>query len=209
MSIFNLLHLEPMLHTLASVWTLAGELLTAGALLWCLNALARFIRLVYEAGRWTGWLWRTYLVPALLYLADSISWGVAQIDWLEVRKALRDYWVGTAVVVVLTAQLLWKYAIRSAVVTVRAVRTLKTVSFGVLTKSYDWVERNWIDIPQTDSHSEEDGLGRKDIPQTDSPVRTVIRRTEGGRGIERSIDRNERPKRPVMRRRHGKLIAVS
>ena len=207
MSIFNLLHLEPMLHTLASVWTLAGELLTAGALLWCLNALARFIRLVYEAGRWTGWLWRTYLVPALLYLADSISWGVAQVDWLEVRRSLklflvhgaavtvmavrsaRKYAVGTAVIVVLTAQLLWKYAIRSAVAT---VRTLLTVSFGVLTKSYDWVERNWIDIPQTDS-----------------PVRTVIRRTEGGRGIERSIDRNERPKRPVMRRRHGKLIAVS
>ena len=207
MSIFNLLHLEPMLHTLASVWTLAGELLTAGALLWCLNALARFIRLVYEAGRWTGWLWRTYLVPALLYLADSISWGVAQVDWLEVRRSLklflvhgaavtvmavrsaRKYSVGTAVVVVLTAQLLWKYAIRSAVAT---VRTLLTVSFGVLTKSYDWVERNWIDIPQTDS-----------------PVRTVIRRTEGGRGIERSIDRNERLKRPVMRRRHGKLIAVS
>lgn len=200
MSIFNLLHLEPMLHTLASVWTLAGELLTAGALLWCLNALARFIRLVYEAGRWTGWLWRTYLVPALLYLADSISWGVAQIDWLEVRKALRDYWVGTAVVVVLTAQLLWKYAIRSAVVTVRAVRTLKTVSFGVLTKSYDWVERNWIDIPQTD------------LPvQTVSyvPVLPWHKVTEGGRGIERSIDRNERLKRPVMRRRHGKLIAVS
>ena len=210
MSIFNLLHLEPMLHTLASVWTLAGELLTAGALLWCLNALARFIRLVYEAGRWTGWLWRTYLVPAVLYLADSISWGVAQVDWLEVRRSLklflvhgaavtvmavrsaRKHSVVTAVVVVLTAQLLWKYAIRSAVVTVRAVRTLKTVSFGVLTKSYDWVERNWIDIPQTDS-----------------PVRTVIRRTEGGRGIERSIDRNERLKRPVMRRRHGKLIAVS
>ena len=217
MSIFNLLHLEPMLHTLASVWTLAGELLTAGALLWCLNALARFIRLVYEAGRWTGWLWRTYLVPALLYLADSISWGVAQVDWLEVRKALQDYAVGTAVVVVLTAQLLWKYAIRSAVVTVRAVRTLKTVSFGVLTKSYDWVEAHLIDIPQTDSHSEEDGLGRKDIPQTDLPVQTVSyvpvlpwhKVTEGGRGIERSIDRNERPKRPVMRRRHGKLIAVS
>ena len=189
-----------MLHTLASVWTLAGELLTAGALLWCLNALARFIRLVYEAGRWTGWLWRTYLVPALLYLADSISWGVAQVDWLEVRKALRDYWVGTAVVVVLTAQLLWKYAIRSAVVTVRAVRTLKTVSFGVLTKSYDWVERNWIDIPQTD------------LPvQTVSyvPVLPWHKVTEGGRGIERSIDRNERLKRPVMRRRHGKLIAVS
>ena len=218
MSIFNLLHLEPMLHTLASVWTLAGELLTAGALLWCLNALARFIRLVYEAGRWTGWLWRTYLVPALLYLADSISWGVAQVDWLEVRRSLklflvhgaavtvmavrsaRKYSVGTAVVVVLTAQLLWKYATRSAVVTVRAVRTLKTVSFGVLTKSYDWVERNWIDIPQTD------------LPvQTVSyvPVLPWHKVTEGGRGIERSIDRNERPKRPVMRRRHGKLIAVS
>ena len=188
MSIFNLLHLEPMLHTLTSVWTLAGELVTAGALLWCLNALARFIRLVYEAGRWTGWLWRTYLVPALLYLADSISWGVAQVDWLEVRKALRDYAVGTAVIVVLTAQLLWKYAIRSAVLTVRAVRTVKTVSFGVLTKSYDWVERNWIDIPQTDL-----------------PVQTVIRRTEGGRGIERSIDHNEHPKSVVLRRRHGRL----
>ena len=77
MSIFNLLHLEPMLHTLASVWTLAGELVTAGALLWCLNALARFIRLVYDAGRWTGMFWRFYVVPAVLFLADWISWGVA------------------------------------------------------------------------------------------------------------------------------------
>ena len=205
MSIFNLLHLEPMLHTLASVWTLAGELLTAGALLWCLNALARFIRLVYETGRWTGWFWRTYLVPALLYLADSISWGVAQVDWLEVRRVLKLLFTHTVTITVLTVRALRQVGIYGTGVTLRAL----TVSFGVLTNSYNWVEAHLIDSPLTDSDSVEVELGLIDSPHSDSPVRTVIRRTEGVRGIERSIDRNERSKRPVMRRRHGRLIAVS
>lgn len=193
MSIFNLLHLEPMLHTLASVWTLAGELVTAGALLWCLNALARFIRLVYDAGRWTGMLWRFYVVPAVLFLADWISWGVAQVDWVEVRRVLKLCFVHSAAVSVLVVR--------------AVVRTVQAVRFGV-PAIYNWIEAHCIDIPQTNSHSVEDGLVLTDIPQTDCPVRTVDSRTEGGRGIERSIDRNERPKSAVLRRRHGRLMAV-
>ena len=217
MSIFNLLHLEPMLHTLASVWTLAGELVTAGALLWCLNALARFIRLVYDAGRWTGWFWRTYVVPAVLVSADFISWCVAQVDWVEVRRVFKLCFVHLAAISVLT--------VRTVVRIVRAA--VRTVRFGV-PAIYNWVEAHLIDIPQTDSHSLEDGLGRTvrtvrvgvpttskkveadpvKTPQTDCPVRTVDSRTEGGRYIERSIDRNEHPKSAVLRRRHGRLITV-
>ena len=154
MSIFNLLHLEPVLHTLASVWTLAGELVTAGALLWCLNALARFIRLVYDAGRWTGMFWRNYFVPTVLFLADWISWAVAQVDWIEVRRVVKDCLVHMAVLTYVLGQYTrsaFKTAVSVATVAmVATVRTVRTVSFGVLTlvqRTYSWVERNWIDSP--------------------------------------------------------------
>jgi len=162
MSIFNLLHLEPLLHTLASVWTLAGELVTAGALLWCLNALARFIRLVYDAGRWTGMFWRNYFVPTVLFLADWISWVVAQVDWVEVRSVAKDCLVHMAVLTyvlgqytrtvatVLTAVTVQTVVSVATVAMVATVRTVRTVSFGVLTlvqRTYSWVERNWIDSP--------------------------------------------------------------
>ena len=154
MSIFNLLHLEPVLHTLASVWTLAGELVTAGALLWCLNALARFIRLVYDAGRWTGMFWRNYFVPTVLFLADWISWVVAQVDWVEVRSVTKDCLVHMAVLTYVLGHYTrsaFKTAVSVATVAmVATVRTVRTVSFGVLTlvqRTYSWVERNWIDSP--------------------------------------------------------------
>lgn len=162
MSIFNLLHLEPMLHTLASVWTLAGELVTAGALLWCLNALARFIRLVYDAGRWTGVFWRQYFVPTVLFLADWISWAVAQVDWVEVRSVVKDCLVHMAVMTfllgqytrsaatVLTAVTVERVVPVATIAIVATVRTVRTVSFGVRTlvqRTYSWVERNWIDSP--------------------------------------------------------------
>jgi hypothetical protein len=228
MSIFNLLHLEPMLHTLASVWTLAGELVTAGALLWCLNALARFIRLVYDAGRWTGWFWRTYVVPAVLVSAEFISWCVAQVDWVEVGRLSKLSFVHSAAVTVLTVRAVRQFSIHSAAVTVRTVvRIVRTVRFGV-PAIYNWIEAHLIDITQTDSYSVEDGLVqtvrtvRVGVPttskkveadpvkttKTDCPVRTVDSRTEGGRYIERSIDLNERPKSAVLRRRHGRLITV-
>lgn len=147
MSIFNLLHLEPMLHTLASVWTLAGELVTAGALLWCLNALARFIRLVYDAGRWTGVFWRQYFVPTVLFVADWISWAVAQVDWVEVRSVVKDCLIHMVVMTFVLGQYTRTVA---TVAMVATVRTVRTVSFGVRTlvqRTYSWVERNWIDSP--------------------------------------------------------------
>ena len=132
MSIFNLLHLEPLLHTLASVWTLAGELVTAGALLWCLNALARFIRLVYDAGRWTGMFWRQYFVPTVLFLADWISWGVAQVDWVEVRSAVKDCLVHMTVLTVLLGQYT-RTGFRTAVTVTRVLGEYTRTAVTVLT----------------------------------------------------------------------------
>lgn len=184
-----------MLHTLASVWTLAGELVTAGALLWCLNALARFIRLVYDAGRWTGLFWRFYVVPTVLFLADWISWGVAQVDWVEVRRVLKLCFVHSAAVTVLLVR--------------AAVRIVRTVRFGV-PAIYNWIEAHLIDIPQTDCPVR---TGRTGGYVPVHPYKSHLlyhwnKATEGGRGIERSIDRNERPKSAVLRRRHGRLMAV-
>ena len=254
MSIFNLLHLEPMLHTLASVWTLAGELVTAGALLWCLNALARFIRVTYEVLRWTYWFLRHCVGPAVLYLFEFIKWGVAQVNWVEVRRVFKLSFVHLAAISVLTVRAVRQFSNHGAAVSVLTVRTVvrivraavRTVRFGV-PAIYNWVEAHLIDIPQTDSHSLEDGLVRTaptvrvgvpttsqkveadpiKPPQTDYPVRTgrtggyvpVLpykshllyhwnKETEGGRYIERSIDRNEHPKSAVLRRRHGRLITV-
>ena len=208
MSIFNLLHLEPMLHTLASVWTLAGELVTAGALLWCLNALARFIRLVYDAGRWTGVLWRFYVVPAVLFLADWISWGVAQVDWVEVCRVSKLSFVHSAAVTVIAVRAVRQFSNHAAAVTVRTVvRTVQAVRFGV-PAIYNWVEAHLIDIPQTDCPVR---TGRTDgyVPVDPSRLLDYWKKgTEGGRYIERSIDRNEHPKSAVLRRRHGRLVAL-
>lgn len=192
MSIFNLLHLEPMLHTLASVWTLAGELVTAGALLWCLNALARFIRLVYDAGRWTGVFWRQYFVPTVLFLADWISWAVAQVDWVEVRSVVKDCLVHIVVMTfvlgqytrsafktaVTVAKVLGEYTRSAATVLtavtvervvpvatiaiVATVRTVRTVSFGVRTL----VQRtySWVERNWIDSPVQTVGFGERTYP---------------------------------------------
>jgi hypothetical protein len=42
---------EHLLITAARLWAAAGELLTAGAILWALDAFARAIRGAYAAGR--------------------------------------------------------------------------------------------------------------------------------------------------------------
>ena len=111
MSITQLLHLEPLLRSLLTAWSLAGELITVGAILWCLNALARFVRFIAAAvvlfARCLKWGWHFYwqhVVPALLLLADWISWGVAQVDWAEVRSAVKDYSRGSIALAILIYQ---------------------------------------------------------------------------------------------------------
>ena len=64
----------------ARLWAVAGELLTAGAILWALDTLARSIRFTYAAGYATGRL----LWPLIKWLIAAARWFAANIDWLEV-----------------------------------------------------------------------------------------------------------------------------
>ena len=81
----NLHHLQ---STLTAVWMGFSELFTAAAMLWCLNALARAIRIVYVAGLWTGHITKRYIIPALLWCADHISLVLSKIDWLKCARSL-------------------------------------------------------------------------------------------------------------------------
>ena len=78
--------LEALALTVARLWAVAGELLTAGAILWALDALARSIRLVYSMGRTTGRL----LWPALHALAAGGRWFFRTVDWPTVAAVVID-----------------------------------------------------------------------------------------------------------------------
>ena len=69
---------------------LVTELLSAAVLLMALDKLGAAIRWTYKAGRFVGWLWFTYGVPAVLAAADGISWLNAQIDWRFVAATVWD-----------------------------------------------------------------------------------------------------------------------
>lgn len=85
-SLHALQGLEALALTVARLWAVAGELLTAGAILWALDALARSIRLAYSMGRTTGRL----LWPVLHALAASGRWFAANIDWPTVAAVVID-----------------------------------------------------------------------------------------------------------------------
>jgi hypothetical protein len=85
----------PMLHTFtalqgaehfllmaARLWAAAGELITAGAILWSLDTLARAIRAAYAAGRFVGRL----LWPAIHFTAATLR----LIDWQIVAAVVID-----------------------------------------------------------------------------------------------------------------------
>ena len=69
---------------------LLTQLLEATVLLMLLDKLAMLIRLTYQAGRFCGRLWYEYGVPAVLWLADGISYVNSKIDWLAVAQAIRS-----------------------------------------------------------------------------------------------------------------------
>lgn len=71
-------------RAVALAGTAAGELVTAGALLWALNGTAGAIRTTYRAGAATRRLVDATLVPA----ADAISWALAQVDWAETARTV-------------------------------------------------------------------------------------------------------------------------
>ena len=73
---------EHLLITAARLWAAAGDLITAGALLWSLDTLARAIRGAYAAGRFFGRIaW------------PVIHWTIATlrlIDWQTVAAVVFD-----------------------------------------------------------------------------------------------------------------------
>jgi hypothetical protein len=73
---------EHLLITAARLWAAAGELITAGAILWSLDTLARAIRGAYAAGRFVGRI-----------LWPVIYWTIATlrlIDWRFVAAVVFD-----------------------------------------------------------------------------------------------------------------------
>lgn len=72
---------EHLLITSARLWAAAGELITAGAILWSLDTLARAIRGTYTAGRFVG----------------RIAWPV--IHWTAAVLRLIDWRIVAAVVI--------------------------------------------------------------------------------------------------------------
>jgi hypothetical protein len=73
---------EHLLITAARLWAAAGELITAGAILWSLDALARAIRGTYAAGRFIGRIaW-----PVIHFTAVVVR----LIDWRLVAAVVID-----------------------------------------------------------------------------------------------------------------------
>ena len=77
---------EHFLLMAARIWAAAGELLTAGAILWSLDALARAIRGTYSAGRFCGRL----LWPVIHALVAAGRWFFANVDWRLVAAVVID-----------------------------------------------------------------------------------------------------------------------
>jgi hypothetical protein len=77
---------EHLLITAARLWAAAGELITAGAILWLLDTMARAIRAAYSMGRTAGRI----LWPALHGLAAAARWFFANVDWPTVAAVVFD-----------------------------------------------------------------------------------------------------------------------
>ena len=69
---------------------LVAELLSITALFTALNFLSNLIRFTYKAGKLTGYIWFTFVVPAILWLADGISYINSLIDWQFVAATFLD-----------------------------------------------------------------------------------------------------------------------
>ena len=92
----NLFHIA---HLLSTAWAAAGELLTAGAILWALNALATAVRFTYAAGFAIGTFYRAHLhrplkwaavrLVALLITLAEYAWRAARWVWAH-REQIRE-----------------------------------------------------------------------------------------------------------------------
>ena len=111
---------------------LVAELLSITALFTALNFLSNLIRFTYKAGKFTGYIWFTFIVPAILWLADGISYINSLIDWRFVADTVVDC-LKVIVTLLVTAYITVKpYAINL----IRASR--KEISVAVFALVY-WV----------------------------------------------------------------------
>ena len=87
------------MHLAAAAWAAAGELITAGAILWSLNALANAIRTTYKAGYAFGCFYRAHLHAPLKWLVlhlIALIITVMQYAWIGAvwlwtnREAIRE-----------------------------------------------------------------------------------------------------------------------
>lgn len=73
-------------HALSAAWAAAGELITAGAILWTLNAAANLIRLTFKAGFLAGRI----LWPVIHATVAGLRWAARNIDWHMVAIVVID-----------------------------------------------------------------------------------------------------------------------
>lgn len=90
--------LAPLLAIPAAVWGIRTAFEIA-------DRLAAAARFTYRAGRVCGRVWFTYGLPALLQIADAISWAIAQVDWQEVAAIVRQGLIVIAAAVITAGQL--------------------------------------------------------------------------------------------------------
>ena len=97
MSTLQLLnHLHHLQSTLTAVWMGFSELFTAAAMLWCLNTLARAIRIVYVAGFFVA----TIADTSLVWLISAVTVALMTLPNLigiflmrrEVKELTDGYW---------------------------------------------------------------------------------------------------------------------
>lgn len=124
-----------LLAAIARLWAVAGDLFTAGAILWALDTLARVVRATYaaavatyQAGRLCGQIWRRDLLPLLLLTLKACRAVWRRIHWPTVAR------VAVTVVVFFVASLMF------------ARRLVITASAALGARFAAWITRN---DPQT------------------------------------------------------------
>lgn len=93
----TLLHIT---HVLSAAWAASGELITAGAILWALNAAANLIRITYKAGRLTGRI----LWPVIHATIAGLRWFHRNTDWSVVIPTVIECLVALVVAIWVGAQ---------------------------------------------------------------------------------------------------------
>lgn len=91
----TLLHLATSLDAITAWFTTMSvalaDVLSVSALLIALNFISNLIKNTYRAGYFVGRIYWTYIVPAVLAVADFISWVNSFIDWEQVASDLYAY----------------------------------------------------------------------------------------------------------------------